>query len=543
MLRGVVVDADGGQPLTAVLVTLVDAANRDVARYFVDSDGAFRFSVSGSGPWSIRAERMGAVTTTLDDLVLESGETTAVRVAMVLQAVALPGIDVRGEGRCELEAGAGDQVQQVWEAARKILSAASHTDSAGMYRYQLVSYTRELNPRTLAVQEEASSVRGTAVRRPIRSRPVSVLADSGFVVPHRSGDVYYAPDADALLSDWFLDTHCFLIRPRSDDNDGLIGLEFRPISMRTANPDIRGVLWLSPVTGQLHFLEFQYTSLPFPAREAASDHLGGRVEFRGFDDGTWIVSTWHIRMPIAAEVREQNLGTQRIRLVGIQEQGGRVASARRYRGGAVVFSAHTGSLTGRVSGDDDWEYEGASVRIIGVDRSAAVDSLGRFRLDDLAAGVYNLAYTHPDWKGLDRSFAVAEVEVSRGDTSTVVIEPPANEDVLAAFCRVNEWTPRTGVVLGAVVDPETGVAIPDVDVTVSWQSLRSLRLRSDDVRIEGSDDSQVAVTDESGAFSFCGIPTDLSVAISAKRGTSTIAGQSVVLPVEAPVAVVVIDWR
>jgi len=70
---------------------------------------------------------------------------------------------------------------------------------------------------------------------------------------HRSR-IYDGIDARVFLSDPFLDTHCFRIRP-SRDADGTVGLAFEPVESREVS-DVEGVLWLDEQTAELRVLEF-----------------------------------------------------------------------------------------------------------------------------------------------------------------------------------------------------------------------------------------------------------------------------------------------
>ena len=64
------------------------------------------------------------------------------------------------------------------------------------------------------------------------------------------GDLQYsAPDARVLLSDEFLDTHCFRIA-EAQNGDGRIGLAFEPLEDSPLR-DIEGVLWIDRSTAML----------------------------------------------------------------------------------------------------------------------------------------------------------------------------------------------------------------------------------------------------------------------------------------------------
>lgn len=538
LLQGVVLDEETRSPLAATLVVLVDDSGRDRGRFLADASGSFRFTLPGPGRYALRAERLGAETSRLEGIRLGVGDTLTVRISMTTRPVALEGIEVRGESRCALAGDAGADTHEVWEAARKALESASLTDSLAVYRYELVRYRRVLDPTTLTVRERTESREGAWTRRPIVSRPIDVLADSGFVIRDPGGaDRYYAPDADALLSDRFLDTHCFGLRAGSGDEAGLVGLEFRPIRGASRVADIEGVLWLDREDGGLRWLEFHYTHLPGALADLWTDDLGGRVEFRGLPDGNWIVSRWYVRMPVAEEVREPLVG-RRVRLAAIAEEGGRVVRARRPGTPGVAFAGSAGAIVGEVrrSGAPD-AGDGGSVVILGTGARSEVDGRRRFRIEGVAEGRYELAYVRPELMGLDASYPVAEVRVSRGDTSRVTVEPPPYGEVLAWACGAREWNPEAAVLLGEVVDAGTGVALTDTEVHVAWQTVTGLDLG----RMQVRERTRTTRTDDRGAFRVCGVPTESTLRVTAEGGGGTSYRGSAFIPVGQPVASLVLD--
>jgi hypothetical protein len=508
VVRGVVVDSDTGVALSAVLAILVDEAERDLQRYLVDANGEFQLEAPGPGVYAVRVERLGADTDRLVGLRLEAGDTVRVRIPMRQRSIALGGIDVHGDQRCELPHDAEGETQSVWEEARKALTAASLTDSMATYRYSLVKYRRELHPASLTVRRGTESRQTTMARRPIASRPIEALLGGGFVVPDAGGDRYYAPDAYALLSEAFLESHCFLLKSGDGGRSDLIGLAFRPIRVRSQTPDIEGELWLERDSGALRWLDFRYTSLPGLAEEVRNSKIGGRVDFHGLPDGTWIVSRWHIRMPIAVEVQEPLIRRRRVRLEGIAEEGGRVASARRLGTGTLAFTERPGTIVGRLSSGGT-----GSVSVIGVGAKADVDETGSFRLGGLPEGQYEIAYLRPELMGLDREFAVVQAGVDPGEVTEVLIDPLPQAEIMASVCGMDAWDPTTGIVVGGVVDSRAGVAVAGASVKAEWQRIADVHLKRS--RIAGWDRSIATRTDASGAFMVCGVPFDRTISVTA----------------------------
>jgi hypothetical protein len=208
----------------------------------------------------------------------------------------------------------------LWEEIRKALDAASLTAADEYYRYGVITYERERNARTFAVENE--NLRGKAVlsRSPFRSAPVETLAREGFAREARDGSIeYYAPDADVLLSQTFLDTHCFALRDDATRPDE-IGLAFEP-TKRSGPTDIEGVLWADRASAALRELEFRYVRLPHDVRDA---RLGGSATFEQQPGGSWIVRDWVIRMPLLERGPLLRHGEVEIIVGRILETGGQV---------------------------------------------------------------------------------------------------------------------------------------------------------------------------------------------------------------------------
>lgn len=145
-----------------------------------------------------------------------------------------------------------------------------------------------------------------------------------------------------LLSDLFLDEHCFAVR---DGDEGRVGLSFRPVPGRKL-PDVRGVLWLDRESGELRELEYTYTNLEFAGPE---EQLGGRVEFERLPSGAWYIPHWRIRMPLFG-VRHARFGRkliERRNVIAVREEAGEVEEVRN-PGGEVIRSFVRGSLAGMV---------------------------------------------------------------------------------------------------------------------------------------------------------------------------------------------------
>jgi hypothetical protein len=199
--------------------------------------------------------------------------------------------------------------------------------------------------------------------------------------------LYYGPDAEVLVADAFLDTHCFETRRGEADAAGLIGLAFAPVRGRKL-PDITGTLWLDPKTSELRYIEFTYTGIDGGLNVKG---VGGRTDFRRLPNGAWIVDRWYIRLPIPKRGPGGHLFAS-----GLLEGGGEIVDAK--FGGE---SAPKASIRGIVFDSTRMQrLAGAYVYLSGTAFSAVTDSAGSFEIKDVTSGHYTLAFAHPAFDSL-----------------------------------------------------------------------------------------------------------------------------------------------
>ncbi len=329
-ITGILVEAETGAPVEGASVMLLSRDGERLDWRLTNAAGRFNFRTPGPGTYLLQAERIGHARVLSDPIPIDRGVTVVYRLETPLEAITLAGIEVESSRRCEVRPGPGLSTATVWEEARKALEATSWTSELGVYRYMIRRYERELDARGRRVRSEQSRIlRGQVLVSPFRSLDVENLLENGFVRPDGEGSIYYAPDADVLLSDAFLDTHCMSLAAGEDEAEGLLGLSFEPTEDRGV-PDIRGVLWLDPANAELQWLDYRYEFLDV----RNSDRLGGQIRFHGLPNGTWIVSEWYIRMPLLRAYSRRG----RPRLVGLREEGGVVVRASNLQGDPVLDS-------------------------------------------------------------------------------------------------------------------------------------------------------------------------------------------------------------
>lgn len=314
-VRGRVAETGTGQPVAGAVVMLLDEAGARVAATLTDADGTYALRAASPGTYALRAERVGYATATAPALTLSAGAEAEQALAMEPRGLVLEPLLVSGLQReCTIRPEGGAEAAVVWEELRKALDAAAVAEEGQRFAFRKRHYrrNRSVSRRYVSDSEEWASDYST---EPFHTAPVERLARYGYVEGAGDSLVFHVPDARTLLSEGFLDHHCFSLRERR----GSVGLDFAPTADRTL-PDIRGTLWLDRRTASLRRLEYTYVNLPYENPEGA---LGGEVVFEQLPDGAWIVRRWVVRMP---RFRVTQSGVAYVS--SLIEQGGEVVGTR-----------------------------------------------------------------------------------------------------------------------------------------------------------------------------------------------------------------------
>lgn len=476
--------SEQGAPAQGVLILLLDADGNTHARGLSAADGRLVLRAA-AGRYRIRAELIGRRPTETDFFELASEQALEREIALETEPVMLDGITAEVGQLCEVRPMPGRDVHTVWDEARKALEAEQIGREAALYRFDIEHFVREVEPRSRRVVADQRNALSNLTTNPFRTRPAAELVEDGYFRNTPDGDILYAPAPDVLLSDEFLDTHCFRLVRNERAEPGAIGLSFEPVPGRKQN-DVAGVLWLDDETAHLRRLEFRYVQLP---TRLPTGPYGGEATFRRLPSGVWVVQQWTIRAPIVAvQVGAQFHGEER--LVGLQEEGAEVVRIAD-REGSVIADANRATLAGVIhDGREGRPLPGATVTLEGSAYSTTTDAGGRFRLAGVPEGEYRLAWTHPRIANTGYVPETRDVRLVAGETLelsfllprnvelTLTAEEAARADSIQSITRalgsnIIDTRSRADApageparVHGRVLDHETGRALSGVHVTV-----------------------------------------------------------------------------
>jgi hypothetical protein len=433
------------------------------------------------------------------------------------QAVVLSSINIRERETCRVNADTGFMVARVWEEARKaMLSTQLSSDGAPLFA-EWIEYDRMLDSAARLVREQRIRTSRNPTTHAFRSRPAAFLDSAGYVVADNTGTMYFAPDAEVLLSESFAAGHCFhlVASPSTAGAAQLIGVGFQPSRDRRDKRDIEGTLWVDRTSAELRTLDFRYTNLPDVVREAAA---GGRVEFLRLKDGNWLVSRWHVRMPlVGAQRRSSAEGLGRVvisgsvsAIRGIQITGGEVTRVTRHD--SLVHQATGPSITLQiVSRDSLVPSSAASLTLEGTDYAAAADASGHIRLTPVLAGRYRARVSTPLMDSLGMPAVTRDVE-TREDAHVDSLTLPRPRDALLAACTRDSVSNGEGMLHGVVRD-ERDRAMQAAAVTVTWQGGFYAAATRDGGQLGYTEKTLGALTNDAGYWRVCGVPRETSLAV------------------------------
>lgn len=542
-VRGTVAGTDGA-PIAGAIVVLLDDAGATRATVLGDEKGRFRVQAPGPGRYRLRVDRVAFASVESAPFDAAAGETIERALTLREATRRIADVVVASKARCVLRPDSASALLDVWEEARKALTTISLTEEARRYPMTLALTERIYEKDAVTLRDQKASTRAGVSNRPFVAPPAAKLAKVGYVERDGPYWTFYAPDAQVILSDEFLGTHCFRLREpeKKEQQPGRIGLAFAPVEKGKLT-DIEGTLWLDRASGELALLEYRYTRMPGRMDHAST---GGRLEFARLPTGSWIVRRWAIRMPVVGTEartgatvnsnvtdRNQRFDEQLVTvLAGIKEDGGEVLSVELAPG--VVWSSDAARLTGTlVDSTRGVPLADAAVYLAGTAYYALTQADGSFAFSDLPSGTYDLTFRHPRLDTLALVAPRTRVTLARGAAAAAALAVPSVATQLVAACGDTIPPARRTVIRGQVRAKAGGAPVPDVRLAIA-----GLQQREGIVTTAAGEGR----TDAQGRFTLCDLPPMAPVTLrfsaegvgTAERVATPVAGTLVAVPVTLP---------
>lgn len=195
-----------------------------------------------------------------------------------------------------------------------------------------------------------------------------------------------------------------------------------------------------------------------------------------------------------------------------QKQTPNTPAATAKTGKAGIAGVVLDSLNGRY-------LVGADVIIEGAKATLVTDSLGKFRIDDLPPGTYQVGVFHPLLDTLGISIVTKPFHLGADSSSFIVLAVPSATTIIRGVCSVRPRMQGTSAVIGHVNEPETQQPVPGAEVSIAWSEIevsKTFGIRRSPRVVRDS-------TDASGGFRICGLPNSMQATLQAKRGNSVTA--------------------
>jgi CarboxypepD_reg-like domain/Carboxypeptidase regulatory-like domain/TonB-dependent Receptor Plug Domain len=158
---------------------------------------------------------------------------------------------------------------------------------------------------------------------------------------------------------------------------------------------------------------------------------------------------------------------------------------------------------------------GAEVIVQGANVTRVTDSLGKFRVDSLAPGTYQVGVFHPLLDTLGTSLATRPFYVGADSTSFVVLAVPSAATIIRRSCPPpGPRSQGSSAVIGHVTDPESLDPVPGADVSIAWTQLEI----SKEVGVRRTPRLLRDSTDAHGEFRICNIPSSMQATLQARKG-------------------------
>ncbi|HUR92297.1 MAG TPA: carboxypeptidase regulatory-like domain-containing protein [Gemmatimonadaceae bacterium] len=157
---------------------------------------------------------------------------------------------------------------------------------------------------------------------------------------------------------------------------------------------------------------------------------------------------------------------------------------------------------------------GATVGLLGPSRMTFTDSLGRFRIDSIPPGEYQVALFDPLLDTLSLGVVSPRTRFAAGDTVEMVLAVPSQLSIVTAKCGPARGAEEDRALFGQVLDAATEQPVAGAQVSLNWTDLTI----SERTGVRSEPRRRQAETDARGYYKICGLPPELAAEAFVQRG-------------------------
>jgi hypothetical protein len=160
---------------------------------------------------------------------------------------------------------------------------------------------------------------------------------------------------------------------------------------------------------------------------------------------------------------------------------------------------------------------GALISVNGTARMAISDSLGRFLVDSIPPGSYQVLVDHPMLDTLGISLVTPPLTITANEVTRAVIPVPTGEFLVDRFCPAARRALGPGALVGRVREPDSDSAAVGARVSLVWYDPdppglpSNLRLNKKPPRV------REATVGPDGIYRLCGLPETYDAKLQAQR--------------------------
>ena len=506
IVRGRVTESGSGSAVGGVLVSLIDPRTRaQSVSTLSDPQGLYALRAPVAGTYQVEAKRIGVRRFVSRSIELASGETQVLNIAVEGLAYRLPETVVTGVAACTGAMADAPRIGALWDEARTALAATRISLRERLFRGTISRYVRELDPRSRRVlKEEGRQIQGV-MDKPFRAVDPDSLSIRGYVTTDGRDKTYFAPDADVLLSDAFVNDHCFRLSPPSRVRRGMMGLAFAPAPRRRL-PEIEGTMWLDGRTFELKLVEFKFVNTGELTDDAVAD---GEVHFEKLANGAWVVRRWFLRLPyggrastpVTVSGATPNVFVRRVGYT-LREEGGNVTTE------TILDHTKRSALVGTVTDSLGGPLGGAVVQLSGTPYKTIADARGIYRLEGVLPGTFNVIVEHPAYRAFGVFAADAEVTLPEGLVSQLQLSAPRTRELRTRLCPSHSQAFDSADVRINLVD-KAGRPVTFQMLRLTWSKVMDLNATHIRSQVNYADSE----TDQHGGATFCGVPSQIVLPI------------------------------
>lgn len=159
----------------------------------------------------------------------------------------------------------------------------------------------------------------------------------------------------------------------------------------------------------------------------------------------------------------------------------------------------------------------ATVGVIGPSRMATTDSLGRFLIDSLPSGTYQVELFDPLLDTLSVKVVSPPTRFESGDTVTLFLAIPSPETIVAAKCGAGGSIAGSRSLFGQVLDALSEEPVQGARVTLAWVEVTI----GTEMGVRNEPRQRQAVTGPGGHYQICGLPSELVAEAYVQKGADS----------------------